>query len=308
VASWLHPWQGETLLLVVIGSELVLWRSAIRVRPLLLPALTVAGALLPLAYYWVLGRTDTSWMLARDASHHIFPLAAIVLALLPLLIGAAVACSRRPRGFEQVATRAWPLASLTIFVLSGTALSATPLHAFDGITLPLSVLAVEGVQRLRWGWLPRRRLLAVLALLAATVPATVYQLWQASELAAPGSGNPNFIRGSEEQALDYLASTSRPGGVLTRFYLGTVVPEWTGRHTYIGHCLWSEPGCDARAETTQAMLKGQLSASATLSFVKATGARFVLSDCDANADLSEALRPILGSVRRFGCAAVYELS
>ena len=44
-------------------------------------------------------------------------------------------------------TRIWPVAAIMIYFLSATALSATPLHAFNGITMPLAVLAVTGVQR-----------------------------------------------------------------------------------------------------------------------------------------------------------------
>jgi hypothetical protein len=40
-------------------------------------------------------------------------------------------------------------------------------------------------------------------------------------------------------------------------------------------------------------------------FVRSTGARYVLSDCDYRADLARPLRPMLASVRRFGCASVY---
>ncbi len=41
-------------------------------------------------------------------------------------------------------TRVWPAAALAIYILSASGLSATPLHAFDGITIPLAVLAVRG--------------------------------------------------------------------------------------------------------------------------------------------------------------------
>ena len=40
-------------------------------------------------------------------------------------------------------------------------------------------------------------------------------------------------------------------------------------------------------------------------FVLGTGARFVLADCDAQVDLTKVLGPVVRSVRRFGCAAVY---
>jgi hypothetical protein len=41
--------------------------------------------------------------------------------------------------------------------------------------------------------------------------------------------------------------------------------------------------------------------------VLGTGARFVLSDCGAHADLTRSLSPLKVSAHRFGCAAVYEI-
>ena len=60
-------------------------------------------------------------------------------------------------------------------MLSATALSATPLHAFNGITFPLAVLAVLGVARMRRR-IPAARLVTALALAAATIPANAYLL------------------------------------------------------------------------------------------------------------------------------------
>jgi len=50
-----------------------------------------------------------------------------------------------------------------------------------------------------------------------------------------------------------------------------------------------------------------MAAPAARSLVRASGARFVLSDCQVTGNLATALAPIALSVRRFGCAAVYEI-
>src|SRR5205807_2865776 len=126
-------------------------------------------------------------------------------------------------------TRVWPLAAVATFILSATELSATPLHSFEGITLPLSVLAVEGVQRAGFGRLRHRRLIGCLAVAAFTVPTTYWELRGAQQLVAPTPGNANFITKGERDALRYLAADRTPGGVLTRFYLGSEVPGETGR-------------------------------------------------------------------------------
>jgi hypothetical protein len=309
LASSLHPWQGETLILIVIGAEALMWRNRARIRArLVLPALTAVGTALPLAYYAILGRTDLSWRLARVGSKHAFSLWTIALAVAPLALPAALAYRGRQESFIAVATRAWPIAALGVFVVSGTALSATPLHAFVGITFPLAVLAVAGVQRAGWHRIPRRRLLGSLAIAAVTIPATAYELRSVRLLVAPTPGNPNFITHDERHALDYLVRDRESGGVLTRFYLGTVVPAETGRRTFVGHCLWSRPDCTARAKTAQKLLQGSLAPRVARSFVLGTGARFVLSDCSVSADLHQVLAPITRSVRRFGCATVYVIA
>jgi hypothetical protein len=308
LASLLHPWNGEELIMVVIGTELVLWRGLPRsLAQLKLPAVTVALSALPLLYYVALGRADISWRLARIASRHGFSLWSILLALVPLLIGAAFAVRRRQPNFLAVATRTWPLAALLIFLVSASGFSATPLHAFQGITLPLSVLAVEGVQRVGWRRLPHVGWVTAIVVFLITVPATAFELNQARKLAAPTAGNANFIERDERSALDYLADIRTPGGVLTRSYLGAAVPEKTGRRTLVGDCLWSEPNCFGRVNQAQALFDGSLTGAAARRFVRETGATFVLADCTTTADLGRTLRPMLDSVHRFGCATVYEL-
>src|SRR5207302_1448797 len=152
LASLLHPWQGELLILIVAFSELALWRSERHARRrVALPAITVAATAIPLLYYAILGRADLSWRLARIASKHSFSLTSILLGIAPLVLLALLAWRPGRRSFIAIATRSWPLAALAIYLLSASDLSATPLHAFNGITFPLAVLAVEGVQRARIG-------------------------------------------------------------------------------------------------------------------------------------------------------------
>jgi hypothetical protein len=201
------------------------------------------------------------------------------------------------------------LAAVGVFVVSGTALAATPLHAFVGITFPLAVLAVAGLQRAGWNRIPRRRLVAALAIAAMTIPATVHEMKSIRPLVAPAAGNPNFITRDERDALDYLARDPDPGGVLTRFYLGTIVPVQTGRRSFVGNCLWSEPDCAKRAVFAQRLLEGAFDSSEALGFVKGSGARFVLADCAEQVDLvRQELAPITRSVRRFGCATLYVIA
>ncbi len=307
LASLLHPWNGELLVVVLVGAEAVLWLCRRRPLRLGLPLLTVALTSAPLIYYFVLGRSDLSWQLARVASRHSFPLWSITLAIAPLLLPALLAYRERPRTFLAAASLAWVPAAFVIFVLSATGASATPLHAFQGITVPLAVLAVQGVRSLSWGRLRRGALLAGVAVAVFTVPATADELRIAHQLASPTPDNANFITKDERAALDYLEDDRTPGGVLTRAYLGAAVPGKTGRRTLVGDCLWSQPRCADRIQLARALFTGALPPRQARHFVRITGARFVLADCSTKANLTRILTPMLVSVRRFGCASVYEV-
>ena len=308
LSSMLHPWNGEQLILLIVASELVLSRGVPRRGPQLkLPVLTLALTGLPLVYYLILGKADISWRLAQLAGMHSFSLLSILIATAPLLIGAALAYRRRAASFLGLVTQLWPLAALAVFLVSAAGFSAAPLHAFQGITLPLSVLAVQGVLHRGWRRLPYVRWITAAVVLALTIPATADELENARVLAAPTPGNANFILHDERRALDYLADIHQPGGVLTRSYLGATVPERTGRRTLIGDCLWSQPHCLQRSAFAQDLFDGEMTIAQARRFVRQSGAAFVLADCSTTADLRKLLRPMIISARHFGCATVYQL-
>ncbi len=310
VGGLMHPWNGEMLIAVVVGTELVMWGIRRRRPRLGLLSVTAGLSAAALLYYAILGKADPSWQLAQQASRHTFPLIAIVLAIAPLLLPALLAYRKRPENFLAAATRFWLFAAFAVFVVSGTAAGATPLHAFQGITIPLSVLAIEGVNGTRrWRLVRHRRRVAAIAIALVTIPATVFELSNAIDLlkSAPEQ-NANFITNDENDALRYLAADRTPGGVLTRSYLGAIVPAKTGRQTLIGDCLWSEPDCLARTSDTQSLFDGSLTPAQARQYVLSTRARFVLADCSTNSILATSLGPIVKSVHQFGCAAVYEVN
>jgi hypothetical protein len=314
-ATLLHPWHGELLILTVLGAELFAGRmrgglrqGALKQR-LALPALTIALTALPLLYYAALGRFDTSWHLAREASKHTYPLWSLLLALLPLLVPAILGYRTRPTNFLAAATRAWPLAALVLFFLSASALGATPLHAFQGVTLPLSLLAVEGLRRSGVaGRLRRPRLVGILAVLLVTAPTTLYELGHAADLLTPDPQNPTFIARDEQRAIQDLAKNPRPGGVFTRSYLGAVLPAKTGRRVFVGDCLWSQPNCYDRVNAAQALFSGSMPDAAARTLIRQSGAAFVLADCQSPADLDRVLGTMAVNARRFGCARIYEVA
>lgn len=309
ITALLHPWQAELMVLILIPSELVMWLRSGRGRPrhlkLLIVTLVLVG--IPLLYYEILGKADPSWANARLASKHAFSIVSIGVACLPLLIPALLGYRGKTPDFLTAVTRVWPLAAFAVWVLSASQVSATPLHAFDGIAIPLSVLAIRGVQGVGWNRLPVPRLLGGAVVAVLTIPATVYLMHLATELAGPTPGNANFINRDERDALNYLARDPQPGGVVSRYYLGLTVPGETGRNTFVGDCLWSEPGCMTRAYQVQLLFSGRLTPATGRALVRSTGAQFFLADCSAGPALAQTLAPITVSVKRFGCAAVYTL-
>lgn len=309
LSSLMHPWQGETLVLILIGSEL-LWlrRDGLDRARVRLTAVTIAATALPLLYYLVLGRADPSWRLARDASRHAFPLWSIVLVLVPILPFALLGCRGRSQSFWQTSVRVFPLACLVIYVFSASGASATPLHAVQGITVPLGVLAVQGLAGTRWPRLRHRRVLGTIGLALVTIPATLYELHLAPQYMGPQKSNANFIQRDERAALEYLRHAPRPGGVLSRAYLGLAVPARTGRQTFVGDCLWSNPNCPRRAQLTNQLFNGQLRPWVARRFVRQTGAAYVLADCETRPRVDAELKPLASDIRHFGCAGVYELA
>lgn len=311
LASWLHPWQGELLILVVIGSELVIRVRARRLgdwRSLLLPAVTIVATAIPLLYYAVLERSDPFWQLAETVTrHHPWSLSGALVPLAPLLVGAAVAYRRPPRSFTALSARVWVPAAFAVWFLTKAGVGATPLHAWTGITVPLAMLSVEAVQGLGFVRVPGHRWIGALAVAALTIPGTYLLMKPTKSYIAPATGNQNLITHSEQRAFTYLADNPRPGGVLSSYTLGDAVPGETGRHTVSGDYRWSGTQYEERERLAFKLLHGSLTGAAARSFVVSSGARFVLADCGSHADLTRSLAPLKLTVRRFGCATVYEL-
>lgn len=306
LAGWLHPWQGEVLILSLIGAEVVTW--SLGRRPQLRSLLLVAGcAALPLAYYSMLHHFDPSWRLASQSDDSGLPLSHIALWLWPLLIPAALAYRLRPRNFADAAVRVWPFAALACYLVNLHGFGSSPFHAFIGITIPLAVLAAQGLRSVRWPTGLPRAGIAVLATVAITVPVTVHELARFAPWVMPGRSQVNFMPEEEADALQYVAAQPEPGGVLTDAHLGLAVPAETGRRTFIGDQYWSQPDFQQKLKEVDYLLMGWMRARQARAFVLGTGARFVIDDCWAHSDLSRLLGPIVQSSQRFGCARVYTI-
>jgi hypothetical protein len=316
IASWLHPWQGEVLILVILGGEALSLSRRRGIRELMpLLALTVVATALPLIYYGALDHFDPVWRLGRVATladHWSF--GEVLLPLVPIAVAAAFAYRHRPQGFLEAAIRVWPAAALIVFELSKHLFAATPLHALTGVTVPLAVLAVQGIQLLPWPRrLPAGRVLVWLAVAALTIPETVHLMDLVRSKQVSERNGMNFISHSERRALDYLRRDPQAGGVITDYVLGAVVPGETGRRTYIGNCDWSVPHCTWRWNNTWRVFLWTWAWHYTHGWyvrwvMHRSGARFVLVSCHSHVPhFARQLGPMLVAVHRFGCASVYEV-
>jgi hypothetical protein len=293
VASLLHPWQGITLILILAG--LALWRRFQNWIALSVPAVA-AG--LPLIYYYLLSHTDPAWELAShyEVIPRLLPL--VLLAGLGPLALIAAAGIRRPHGavIEQVLLL-WIGACFVTYFIND---SFAP-HALQGLSMPFAVLAVRGWRRLRLA-----PVLGVAAVGMLTIPGLVYDARKFVNTAG-SSVVQYYLPPGDGQALDWLSQGAPPGGVLAPTPFAAVVPSQTGRAVWVGHGYWSRdyPG---RARQVDRLFGGRMRPAQARAFVTGTGAALLVSDCRHHADLTRALGPLVGSVRRFGCARVYVLA
>ncbi len=291
-ASWLHPWQGITL--VVIFAGLIVVRRFEHAPALAVPAIAAA---LPLVYYYLLSHHDPAWRLAA-ALEHIPRISALALlaGFGPLALIAALGL-RRPHGvlIEQ-ALLLWIGACFVTYFIN----DSFPAHALEGLSLPLAVLAVRGGQRLRLG-----AVLGALAVGLLTIPGLAYDARKFVNTANSTTVQ-YYLPQPDARALDWIDRQAPAGGVLAPTPFAAVVPSQTGRAVWAGHGYWT-PDYPTRAQQADGLFGGRMRPAAARSFVRGTGARLLVADCRHPANLTRSLRPMLSSVHRFGCARVYVL-
>ncbi len=298
LCGWLHPWQGITLGLIVIGLAVIRRRRAdLPVWTLMLLALA-----LPLVYYALLEHGDAAWRMAAHNEQGPRLPGPVLLACLGPLVLLAAAGLRRARG-EDVAEQAlilWVPAGLATYWLNG----AFATHAFEGLMVPLAVLIVRGATRVR---LPA--VLAWAGVVALIVPGLAYDARKFVRTSRSGLVQ-YALPGPDTAALRWIARHAPAGGVLAPAPFTAVIPSQTGRAVWVGHGDWS-PDYPARAREAGRLFTGRMRDPAVArSFVRVTGARLLVSDCDhagGTAQLIGVLGPQIAQVHRFGCARVFVL-
>ena len=306
-AAWFQPWQGATFAGIVVVTELLRVRgdqlSPTRaIRNFAPVALTVG---LPLIYYFVLSKVDPAWTLAGTANNERprWPLWVLVSTLGPLAIPAALAYGRESwNSAGNVALRVWPLVGLGIYFAP---VGTFPFHAIQGMQLPLAVLAVIGIRgRLRERPLPIIAAMVGVGLLC--VPGTFYRVSQMKDAVNAGQ-QAFFLTNAEHAALTWLDSNPQAGGVVTENYLGTVIPAWTGRQTWIGAGSWT-PMFEHRRKLVDALFAGRLSAANARQMLQRQGAGFILEDCRAKPGFSRSVEAFTTQVWADGCVKVLRIN
>lgn len=294
VATWLHPWQGGTLIAVLVG--VAAWgRFAPRYRALAVP---VAAMCVPLLYELLLTKFDVDWRLnaVQDAGA-LAPTWILLAGLAPLAIPAIAGARARVDDDQERMLVLWLLAALAVYFLA----TAFPFHALQGITIPLAVLAVRGFQRLR---LPA--VAGVACLLVLTLPGVGFTLETFRSNKNSGEA-PYRMNNGENQALRFLANAPEDGAVLARYYIGMTVPALTGRNIWVGQYAWT-PDFNRRRAVAEDLFAGRLAPDVARQLVRSLRPAFLLADCGARADLTQLLGPVVAEPHRFGCAAVYAVN
>jgi hypothetical protein len=310
--TWLQPWQGAELLMIVASVELWRWWRAGE-RPFA-PFLGVAAAgIAPAAYYAVLERTDPFWRLYGEMNRaNADPIWnwswwAVLICLAPLGIPALASVRNGMGDWQTSALRFWPLAVLIVYLQpSGT----FPFHSIQGLSVPLAVMAVQGFTVYRPTWLPKGRGLWVApALVLLVVPGTWHRLGLAHENIQLRRF-PYYFIGGEKQALSWLAANPRPGGVLADRYAGLLVPPFADRESYVGPRVLT-PEFKVKAIQMDLLLLRFMKPKQAQEFVAASGASFIFEACGAwkggSPPLMSLLAPLVEAETRFGCARVYSL-
>jgi hypothetical protein len=295
--SWVHPWGGVTLLLIVAGF--VSWdRFARRSLALLVPAALTSA---PLVYYLVLSLNSDAWQLGRLQA--IFfadrPLWVLLVAVAPLgLLAAAGLGSLSTASVRDRLLVLWPVAAAVGYVVVG---QRARLLVLEGLSLPLAVLAARAA--LRWR-LPRT--VSVAAVAALTLPGMVYSL-QSLRDTARGGTVPYGLTADEARALRALDRDGASGDVLASSYISVAVPGLAGRQTFVGSPS-EVAAAQQRAIEANRFFDGDMRPGAMRDLLRRTRARFVLAECQRRGRLDRVLRAERFVLRRIGCVRLYERS
>lgn len=285
VVSWLHPWGGLELVLIAVGLFGIRLRAGEPnrhgPRDSLKLALAAAAAGLPLVYYAVLAAVEPAWSVSNlraGTSGDVWPL---LVSYLPILVMAVPALRPPVRASERVL-----LLWIGAVVVTYLALWSSRDAALEGVSLPLSVLAVKGFRALRLG-----RVWAWSAVALAIVPGAFYSAHTFRDLFY-SRDYPFALSDGEQRAVDSLQGAK--GRVLATPYLAGALPALAGL-------------LDGQVHSGgKLLLDHHLGPALAGRLVRRDRITLVVADClPRTAKLSALLAPLGFATQRYGCARVY---
>ncbi len=282
--SWLHPWQGLTLLLVLAG----VFALAPPRRRYLVLAVPVAATVLPLDLHR--DPRPRRQLLARfpERARHQHARARV---------GAG---GRLWRAGRRGGLRRAPAARrgrVDAVAVAGGVRSRVPPRAQHLATRAGRRHAAArrpGGPRLgaRARSAPRAACRGAAAAVAAiavfTVPAAInegHDAYGAFRNTLTGQLSLQLLRLTDNQAsaLAYLDRAPRAGGVLAPWFLSMSVPAFTDRQVFAGHDWWGPPPISSPTKRLQSPRRGRSGAALRRAILQHSRAAFVLADCDAAA-------------------------
>ena len=276
LASWLYPWGGLELVVILGGTLLLNRRPAGRAGI----AIPLVAACLPLVYYAVLARIDSAWSLSLLRSGTTGPAWPLLVGYLPLIVVGLPALRQQWTAGKHL-IGLWLLSAIVVYLL----LPNSRYAALESVSLPFAVLAIRG-----WRELHVSPAISAVALFLAIVPGAFYSAHTFRDILHDREV-PFALAPGERRALEVLEHS--PGTVLATPYLAPALPALIS-----GLAGRVENGSDALFAGTE---------SATRAAASARGVRAVVSDClPGRADLSSVLAPLGFRERRFGCERLYE--
>ena len=303
--SWLHPWQGVTLILV-LGAVLVWDRFSARKRALVAIILAAAA---PLLYYFALSHTNDDWATASlDQWPSLGPMAWVGAAIgfAPFLALAAFGV-RKPREMQEKILILWPIACACTLLVPG----AGWFYAPAGASIPLAILMVRGWRSLSEsararGW--RLGPVVAVALIAFVTVPTAIRFGQLFHRQVTQAWFMYYMEPGERQALSYLEDSPERGGVFPTPLYGAVASSMTGRQSWSGHFAWT-PHFSQRQILLSELWSGQLTHRQVRVILQRSGATFVVADCRFPPPVTmRLLGDAVTPVRTFGCAGVYRIN
>jgi hypothetical protein len=302
LVTWLHPWQGETLIAVYAG--LVVWRrlderagAPRRPVPWAALGLLIAATALPALYYLLLSRLDAAWAVSEhnSISAATIPAAVLLTCVVPLILTGLAAARRALSDPHARVLVLWIAATLLTVALSRSG----EYRAIDGLTIPVAVLAVRV-----WPESRRLRRLAVPVVLGALAPAAAYGAIALPQLFGDGDRQYMQLVPSEVRAARIAARAAGHAPILTTIYLGTAIPALTDVSSWVGHPIWT-PDPQSRELQAGLLLSGLLGRAQAAQLIAVSGAGALIQPCGWPGNLAPQLAP-LGFVEvRVGCARLF---